>query len=63
MIHKKGFYERYVKRIQDFLCALLALIILSPVLIIVALFVRVKLGSPIIFKQDRPGLNERIFTL
>ena len=63
MIHKKGFYERYIKRIQDFLCALLALIVLSPVLIIISLFVRVKLGSPIIFKQDRPGLNERIFTL
>lgn len=63
MIHKKGFYERYVKRIQDFLCALLALIVLSPFLIIVAFFVRVKLGSPIIFRQDRPGLNEQIFTL
>ena len=63
MIHKKGFYERYIKRIQDFLCALLALIVLSPVLIIVAFFVRIKLGSPVIFKQDRPGLNERIFTL
>ena len=63
MIHKKGFYERYIKRIQDFLCALLALSVLSPVLLIVAILVRIKLGSPILFKQDRPGLNEQIFTL
>lgn len=63
MIHKKGFYERHIKRIQDFLCALLALIVLSPVFVIIAILVKIKLGSPILFKQERPGLNEQIFTL
>jgi lipopolysaccharide/colanic/teichoic acid biosynthesis glycosyltransferase len=61
--HKQGFYEKYVKRPQDFLCALLALIVLSPVLLVVAILVKVKLGSPIIFTQDRPGLNGKIFKL
>ena len=61
--HKKKFYEKYVKRPQDILCALLALLVLSPILLITALLVRVKLGSPVIFKQKRPGLNGKIFTL
>lgn len=61
--HKKGFYERYIKRPQDFVCALLALIVLSPVLLIVAVLVRAKLGSPVIFAQERPGLNGKIFKL
>lgn len=61
--HKKKFYEKYVKRPQDLLCALLALIVLSPVLLITAFLVRVKLGSPVLFKQKRPGLNGKIFTL
>lgn len=61
--HKKGFYEKYVKRPQDFFCALLALIVLSPVLLIVAVLVRCKMGSPVIFKQARPGLNSEIFHL
>lgn len=61
--HKKKFYEKYVKRPQDLLCALVALIVLSPVLLITAFLVRVKLGSPVIFKQKRPGLNGKIFTL
>ena len=61
--HKKGFYEKFVKRPQDFLCALAAIIVLSPVMIITAILVRTKLGSPIIFKQERPGLNGKIFTL
>ena len=47
----------------DFLLSLMAIIILSPVLIVVAILVRTKLGSPVIFKQKRPGLNEKIFTL
>lgn len=63
MRHKQGFYEKYIKRPQDFCCALLALIVLSPVLLIIAVLVRVKLGSPVIFKQDRPGLNGQIFKL
>lgn len=60
---KKGFYEKYVKRPQDFFCALLALVLLSPLIGILALLVRIKLGSPVIFKQERPGRGEKIFTL
>lgn len=62
-MHEKGVYEKYIKRPQDMLCALLALIVLSPILLITAFLVRVKLGSPVIFKQERPGLNGKIFTL
>lgn len=58
-----GFYKRYVKRPMDVILSLLAIIILSPIMLIVAILVRVKLGSPIIFKQERPGLNEEIFTM
>ena len=61
--HKKGFYERYVKRPQDFLCALAAIIVLSPVMLITAVLVRTKLGSPVVFKQERPGLHGKVFTL
>ena len=63
MEHKKGFYEKYIKRPQDFCCALLACVVLSPVLLIVALLVRIKLGSPVLFAQERPGLNGKIFKL
>lgn len=62
-MHKKGFYESYIKRPQDFCLSLLALIVLSPVLLIVAILVRTKLGAPILFKQERPGLNGKIFKL
>lgn len=58
-----GFYEKYIKRPQDFICALLAIIMLSPVLLVTAILVRVKLGSPVIFKQERPGRNGKIFEL
>lgn len=58
-----GLYERFLKRPIDFLCAFLAAIVLSPVFFIVAIFVRVKLGSPILFTQDRPGRNGKIFKL
>lgn len=61
--HKKGFYEKYIKRPQDFCCALAAIIVLSPIMAITAVLVRVKLGSPVIFKQERPGLHGKIFTL
>lgn len=61
--HKKHFYELYVKRPQDILCALLAMIVLSPILLVVSLLVRFKLGSPIIFKQKRPGKDGVIFNL
>lgn len=56
-------YAKYIKRPQDFLCALLAIIMLSPIMIITAILVRVKLGSPVLFTQDRPGKNEKIFKL
>ena len=56
-------YRKYIKRLLDFILSLFEIIILSPVLLIVALLVRIKLGSPVIFKQKRPGLNEKIFTL
>lgn len=56
-------YAKYIKRWLDFILSLLAIIILSPILLIVALLVRIKLGSPVIFKQKRPGLHEKIFTL
>lgn len=56
-------YRLFIKRFLDFILSLLALIVLSPLLLIIAILVRIKLGSPVIFKQERPGLNERIFTL
>lgn len=62
-MRQKGFYEKYIKRPLDIAISLAALILLSPVLITVALLVRVKLGSPVIFKQERPGYNEKIFGL
>lgn len=63
MEHKKGFYEKYIKRPQDFLCALLACIVLSPVMLIVAILVRTKIGSPVLFSQERPGLDGKVFKL
>ena len=59
----KGIYRRFLKRPMDFILSLMAIIVLSPVLIIVGVLVRVKLGSPVLFKQKRPGLNEKIFTM
>ena len=56
-------YRHFFKRFFDFILSLLAIIVLSPVLLITAILVRSKLGSPVIFKQERPGKNEKIFTL
>lgn len=56
-------YRNYIKRLLDFILSLLALTAVSPILLIVAILIRAKLGNPVIFKQERPGLNERIFTL
>jgi undecaprenyl phosphate N,N'-diacetylbacillosamine 1-phosphate transferase len=56
-------YKRYLKRPMDFVLALIALVVLSPVMLIVALLVRTKLGTPVLFKQKRPGKNEKIFTM
>ncbi len=58
-----GLYRRFFKRPLDFILALFALIVLSPVFLVVAVLARFKLGSPVIFKQKRPGLNEKIFTM
>jgi undecaprenyl phosphate N,N'-diacetylbacillosamine 1-phosphate transferase len=57
-----GIYIRFVKRFIDFTLSLLALIVLSPVLLLLAILVRTKLGNPVLFKQARPGLNEKVFT-
>jgi len=62
-MHQKGFYEKYIKRPQDFILALLAIIILSPVMLVTALLVRRKLGTPVLFSQERPGQNGVIFRL
>ena len=63
MKHKQGFYEKYIKRPQDFLLASLALVVLSPVILVTAVLVRVKLGAPVLFTQDRVGLDGRIFKM
>ena len=60
---KQGIYARYIKRILDILLSGCALIVLSPVLLIVAVLVRTKLGSPVIFCQERPGKDEKIFKM
>lgn len=56
-------YKKYLKRVMDFVLSLLAIIVLSPVLLVVAILVRTKLGSPVLFKQERPGKDEKIFKL
>lgn len=63
MGRKQGFYEKYIKRPMDIVCALAALIVFCWLYIIIAMLVRVKLGSPVIFKQPRPGRDEKIFIL
>ena len=55
-LRKMGFYEKYIKRVIDIACALAAIICFSPIYIGVAILVRMKLGSPVLFTQDRPGL-------
>lgn len=60
---KQGVYARYTKRILDVLLSGCALVVLFPVLLIVAVLVRTKLGSPVIFCQERPGKNEKIFKM
>jgi lipopolysaccharide/colanic/teichoic acid biosynthesis glycosyltransferase len=56
-------YRKYFKRLFDIICSVIALITLSLVILIIAVLVRIKLGSPVIFKQQRPGKNEKIFTM
>lgn len=59
--HKKGIYEVVFKRMFDFLLSLIAIVLLSPVMLVTALLVRIKLGTPIIFNQERPGLHGKVF--
>ncbi|MDK0796551.1 sugar transferase [Clostridium perfringens] len=56
-------YERYIKRVLDLICAILAIVVFWWLYIIIAILVKIKLGSPVIFKQQRPGLNEKVFSL
>lgn len=63
MQHKQGFYEKYVKRLIDIVCSLVVLALFWWLYIILAVLVRFKLGSPILFKQQRPGKNEKIFNM
>ena len=63
MPHKASFYEKYIKRVLDILCSLAAIILFCWLFAIVALLVRIKLGSPVIFKQPRPGKDEKVFML
>lgn len=58
-----SFYEKYIKRLLDILLSGSALIVLSPVLLVTAILVRIKLGSPVLFCQERPGKDENIFKL
>lgn len=62
-VHNMSFYEKYIKRPLDLLFSLIAVIILSPIMLMIAVLVKIKLGSPVIFKQYRPGLNEKIFSM
>ncbi|WP_394172420.1 sugar transferase [Guptibacillus hwajinpoensis] len=64
-MHKSnnGIYQNYIKRLMDITLSLLAIIALSVVFIIVALLVRFKLGSPVLFTQNRPGMNEKVFKM
>lgn len=63
MRRKAGFYEKFLKRFLDIFLSGMALIILSPILLVTAILVRVKLGRPVIFCQERPGKDEKIFKL
>lgn len=63
MQHRAGFYEKYIKRLLDIVLSSAVLVILSPVLLITAVLVRIKLGSPVIFTQERPGKDEKVFKL
>lgn len=60
---KQGIYQKYVKRLLDIACSMIVLICFWWLLLIIAILVRTKLGSPIIFTQDRPGKNGKIFKL
>ena len=63
MKHKAGFYEKYIKRALDIMLSGIAMIVLSPVMLITAILVRINLGSPVVFCQERPGKDEIIFKM
>lgn len=63
VVRKKGLYERYFKRVIDVTCSSAAIIVLSPVFVVTAVLVKKKLGSPVLFTQERPGMNEEIFKM
>ncbi|WP_072330339.1 MULTISPECIES: sugar transferase [unclassified Paenibacillus] len=60
---KGGFYQKFMKRPMDVVLSLVAIIVLCPLILLLALLVRNKLGSPVFFKQQRPGLHEKIFMM
>lgn len=60
---KQGIYARYIKRLLDIICALAAIVVFSWLYVILAILVRIKLGSPVLFTQDRPGKDEKVFKL
>jgi undecaprenyl phosphate N,N'-diacetylbacillosamine 1-phosphate transferase len=62
-MHKRSLYEKYLKRVFDISFSLIFMIIFLPILLIFVIAVKLNLGSPVLFKQLRPGKNERIFTL
>lgn len=61
--HTPGIYEKYIKRVLDIVLSAAALVVLSPLLIVTAYLVKTKLGSPVLFTQERPGKNGKIFKL
>lgn len=60
-MQNNGIYNRFIKRVLDFLLSFIAIVLLSPIWIVIAILVKIKLGSPVIFRQDRPGKDESIF--
>ncbi|MBR2827392.1 MAG: sugar transferase [Erysipelotrichaceae bacterium] len=69
LYRQKSFYEKYIKRLLDIICSLLAIVVFSWLFIIIAIVVRIKMGSPVLFKQPRPGMidpktgREKIFNM
>ncbi len=63
MKRKETIYSKYIKRMFDFVCSLVALLILSPIFLVLIVLVRIKLGSPVIFCQERPGKDGKIFKM
>jgi len=62
-LRESELYKRYIKRLLDFTLSLIALIVLLPILILVAILIRIRLGSPVLFTQQRPGKDEKIFRI